>query len=428
MKRLLATLAVTTLAIPGAWAQEARVEQRQESREQRQENREERQENRQDAQQKRQENRIQDQQQAAGQDQRQDNRQERRETRQERAEQRLQNRSQYYSNETWNQLDPWIKRNNLTPMQRVAQAADAAVGATEKALNTASKIANPSSNQANARYGFTNPNGPGENGWFYDYYSYAPTYYNAPATGAATYGAATRYYDLNNDGVYESLNVFRDSDNNASYDAYDRYDFADVDSSRDTKDQSAEALVDSPEDSNRHTVSGKVFASKPVKVNGNQNLIVRLSEAEAKGNSKEARIVDLGPVELWKSHPLKVDDSLTATGPVERVGEKSILIAETVKIGDSKETVISRSAPKMEGQVVDVTTTEIKGKPHTLAVIESESKRQLVDLGPSSNLKVKVEPRAQIVVQGVPVQVRNHSIVQAETVTIDGQDLTIRRW
>ncbi len=40
------------------------------------------------------------------------------------------------------------------------------------------------------------------------------------------YGSATRYYDLNNDGVYESLNVFRDSDSNASYDTYDRYDFA----------------------------------------------------------------------------------------------------------------------------------------------------------------------------------------------------------
>lgn len=424
MKRLLAAIAATTLVIPLASAQETRVEQRQEGREQRQENREDRQENRQDAQKKREQDRTQDQRQ-------------RRDARQDRAEQRQQNRSQYYTDDTWKQLDPWVKRNNLTPMERVAQAAGAAVGAAEKALNTASNVADQVGNQANARYGYINPNGPGENGWFYDYYSYSPTYYNAPSTGSTVYGSATRYYDLDGDGVYESLNVFRDSDSNASYDTYDRYDFAEAEAAKsekdlkdpkDQKDQSAEALVDSPEDANRHTVAGKVFASKPAKVNGTPNMIVRLSEAETKGESKEVRLVDLGPVDQWKSHPLKVDDMLTATGPIERIGDKQILIAETVKVGESKETSITRSAPKMEGQVVDVTSTEIKGKPHTIAVVESESKRQLVDLGPSSNLKVKVEPKTQIEVEGVPVRVRNHSIVQAERVKIDGQDITIRRW
>ncbi len=318
-------------------------------------------------------------------------------------------------------------------MERIARAAGAAVGATEKALNTASNIADKTANQAEVRYGYMNPNGPGENGWFYDYYAYSPTYYNAPATGTTVYGSATRYYDLNNDGVYESLNVFRDSDSNASYDTYDRYDFADTQLpdtklTDDSKNQSAEELLDSPEDANRHTVTGKIYASKTAKVNGNENLIVRLSEVKTQGDSQEATIVDIGPAEHWKTHPLQVNDSLTATGPVERVGDKRILIAETIKVGDTKETPITRAAPKMEGQVVDVTTTEVKGKPHTLAVIESQSKRQLVDLGPSSNLKVKVEPQTQIVVQGVPVQVRNHSIVQAERVTIGGQDITIRRW
>lgn len=423
MRRILTALAITTLAstssaVPGAIAQETPAEQRQE-------NRENRQENRQEARQESQEKRDQDRDPNA----RQDVRQDRREARQDRAQQRLQNRSQYYNNDTWSQLDPWITRNSVTAMERITRAAGAAVGATEKALNTASNIADKADNRANVRYGYINPNGPGENGWFYDYYAYSPTYYNAPATGTTVYGSATRYYDLDNDGVYESLNVFRDSDSNASYDTYDRYDFADTKLPDNAKDQSAEELADSPEDANRHTVMGKVYASKTAKVNGNENLIVRLSEAEAKGESKaDATIVDIGPADHWKAHPLQVNDSLTATGPVERVGGKLILIAESVKIGEAKETSITRAAPKMEGQVVDVTTTEVKGKAHTLAVVESQSKRQLVDLGPSSNLKVKVEPQTQIVVQGVPVQVRNHSIVQAERVTIGGQDITIRRW
>lgn len=427
MRRILTAMAITTMvsassALPLVTAQETPAEQRQE-------NRENRQEARQESQEKREQNRDPN--------ARQDVRQDRREARQDRAQQRLQNRSQYYNNDTWSQLDPWITRNNVTAMERITRAAGAAVEATEKALNTASNtasnIADKADNQANARYGYMNPNGPGENGWFYDYYAYSPTYYNAPATGTTVYGSATRYYDLNNDGVYESLNVFRDSDSNASYDTYDRYDFADTKLPDDSKSQSAEELADSPEDANRHTVVGKVYASKTAKVNGNENLIIRLSEAEAKGAAKEeskveATIVDIGPADHWKAHPLQVNDSLTATGPVERVGGKLILIAETVKIGEAKETSITRAAPKMEGQVVDVTTTEVKGKAHTLAVVESQSKRQLVDLGPSSNLKVKVEPQTQIVVQGVPVQVRNHSIVQAERVTIGGQDITIRRW
>ena len=423
MKRVLAAIAISSISIPLAMAQETRVEQRQE-------NRETRQENRQDAQQNR------------AQNQRQEVREDRREARQARAEQRLDNRSQYYTNETWGQLDPWLQRNNVTPMGRVAQAAGAAVGAAEKAVNTATDIANRANNQANARYGFTNPNGPGENGWFYDYYSYSPTYYSAPANGSTVYGSATRYYDLNNDGQYESLNVFRDTDSNASYDAYDRYDFGDADKSDTAANPKADDLIDSPEDASRHTVSGKVYASKAAKVNGVQNLIVRLSEPKvddakgdaakrdaAKGDSAQASVVDIGPVSMWKDRPLQVDVALTATGPVERVGDKRILIAETVKIGDAKEVSIARGAPKIEGQVVDVTTTEIKGKSHTLAVVEAESKRQLVDLGPTDNLKVKVEPQTKIVVQGVPVRVRNHSIVQAERVSLNGQDaITIRRW
>ncbi len=422
MNRFFAVLAISSACtIPAASAQETPAQQRQENRETRQEARQE----------ARQEVRAQTQQNNA-QTPRQEVREDRRDARQQRAQQRLDNRTPYYTNDSWTKLDPWITRNNVTPAQRVARAAGAAVGATEKALNTATNIADRANVQANAqtnvRYGYANPNGPGQAGWFYDYYTYSPTYYNAPATGATVYGSATRYYDLNNDGVYDSLNVFRDSDSNASYDVYDRYDFADLDKAAEGKGQSAEELLDSPEDANRHTVTGKVYASKTAKVNGNENLIVRLSEAEAKGDSKEAHIIDIGPVATWKQHPLQVNDSITATGPVERVGDKLILIAETVKVGEAKETVISRSAPKMEGQVVDVTETEVKGKQHMLAVIETENSRQLVDLGPVDSLKVKLEPQTKIVVTGVPVQVRNHSIVQAERVSINGQDIAIRRW
>ncbi len=154
MKRLLFALALTGGLAPWTMAQETRPQQRQENRETRQEARQEgRQEARQDAQQDRNQSR-------------QEVRQDRREARQDRAQQRLGNRTQYYGNETWSQLDPWIQRNNLTPLERLGRAAGAATEATEKALNSANKIAAEVGANANAqtqaRYGFANPNGPGK--------------------------------------------------------------------------------------------------------------------------------------------------------------------------------------------------------------------------------------------------------------------------
>ncbi len=342
-------------------AQEANQTPRGERQEQRQEARQEAQAKRQDARQ----------------DARQDTRQDRRQERQARTQQRLDNRGQYYDNQALSDMDPWIQRNKVAPLDRLSNAAGAAVNAAEKALNTANNAGNALGGaNTNARYGYVNPNGPGEAGWFYDYYSYSPTYYNAPATGSTVYGSATRYYDLNNDGVYDSLNIFRDSDNNASYDVYDRYDFAIEEESK--QSQSAEELLDSPEDANRHTVTGKIYASKSAKVNGIESLIVRLSDTQDK---ESITIVDVGPLEDWKQRSYKSGDQLTATGPVERVGDKQILIAESVTLADKKEIQIVRGSPKLEGQVVDITKAKVKGAEHTLAVVKSESKRQLVDLG-----------------------------------------------
>ncbi|MCC6510045.1 MAG: hypothetical protein IT423_13140 [Pirellulaceae bacterium] len=368
-------------------------------------------------------------------------RQARREQRQQ-AVQRLNNRSSYYGTETWNQLDAWIARNDVSPLERVAQIAEAAVDATERAINSASKAADNATD--NATYGFMNTNGPGEEGWFYDYYSYRPTYYNAPATGTSVYGSATRYYDLDNDGVYESLNVFRDSDNNASYDVYDRYDFTEEDKAAlaAKADPNPVEMNDAPEDARRHSITGQIYASKIATVNGVENLIVRLSNVEAgdqTGNAQarnvvpsvspdETTIVDLGAMKNWKARDFKAGDRVTAIGPIERIGDRQILIADTVSLNEQKAISVARSAPRNRGMVVDVTQADVKGTSHTLAIVEFDSKRQLVDLGPAEKLKVKVEPKTEITVQGVPVRAGKHSVIQAERVAINGQDIAIQRW
>lgn len=360
---------------------------------------------------------------------------------------RLGERAQYFNQQTWTQLDPWITRNQVPPVQRAANVAGAAanaagnvagaaVNATERALNTGANVANNVAGNvaagtaaaagatavANARYGYTNPSvATTPQGWIYDYYTYSPTYYTAPASGATVYGNASRYYDLNNDGVYDSLSTFRDSDKNGSYDVYDRVDFAANDN-----DKNNDGVPDAPADANRHTVSGAVDATKTVKVNGMENLVVKLNTGNAAQDAMT--IVDLGPVERWPSQAVKEGDQLTATGPVEQIGDKQVLIAESASVGKQKTVTIVRTGPRIEGQVVDVTRAEVKGTEHTLAIIDSASGRQIVDLGPANNLKVKVEPQTKIAVQGVPVQFRDHSIVMADMVDLNGQQITIQRW
>lgn len=354
--------------------------------------------------------------------QRLENRAQRAEARQEARDsiqaQRLANRTPYYTQQTWTQLDPWITRNQVPPVSRVARAAGAAVNATEQAVNTANTIA-ANNAAARAAYGYNAPNAAAST-WFYDYYTYSPTYYTAPAPNTTVYGSAARYYDLNGDGVYDSLSTFRDSDNNGVYDVYDRYDFAEFDQAK-----QPEPLPGSFSDAHRHTISGKIEDTKVAKVNGSDNLVAQVADAKT---PDQKTIVDLGAAERWQGKPVQQGDMLTATGPVEQVGDKQVLIAETVSVGTQKDVQISRAAPMLEGQVVDVTQTEVKGAQHTLAIVDNGSQRQIVDLGPTNDLKVKVVPQVKVAVQGVPVQLRDRSVLMAERVVIDGQEVPIQRW
>jgi hypothetical protein len=344
----------------------------------------------------------------------------RQERRIERQEQRLDNRGLYYNSQSWTQLDPWITRNQVPAANRAVRAANAAATGAAVAANATANAA-----RANARFGYSTPAATGaQPGWFYDYYTYSPTYYSPPANGAKVYGSATRYHDLNGDGVYDSLSTFKDSDNNGAYDVYDRYDF--VEAQKDQA-QANDNFQDAPSDAGRHSVTGKIEATKVAKVNGSENLVVRIAAAGAADNS-DVTIVDLGSVDRWKSDAVREGDQLNATGPVEQIGEKLVLIAESASIGQAKAASISRSSPVLEGQVVDVTRAEVKGAEHTLAIVDNGSTRQIIDLGPSAGLKVQIEPKSKIAVRGVPVQVRDRNVIMAETVDINGQQITIQRW
>ena len=337
----------------------------------------------------------------------------------ERQEQRLNNRVQYYNQQAWTQLNPWLTRNQVPAASRAARVANAAANAAVNATAA-----------ANTRYGYLTPNAVGtQPAWIYDYYTYAPTYYSTPAANATLYGNAIRYHDTNGDGGYDSVATFRDSSNSGKFDVYDRYDFSEFDKNNEKEnDKNNDGFPDSPVDSKRHTVTGKIDATKAAKVNGVESLVVRVAASTANANNDNATLVDLGPATLWQSMSVKEGDLLTATGPLEQIGDKTVMIAESASVGRSKQVIITRLSPMHEGQVVDVTQTEVKGVQHTLAIIDSGSDRQIVDLGPSTALKVKIEPKTTLSVRGIPVQVRDHNIIMAEVVDLGGQKINIQRW
>ena len=316
----------------------------------------------------------------------------------ERQAQRLGNRSSYYSDNTWKQVAPWVSKYELRPVQRAANSA----------ANTV----------ANARFGYAPSNtANAQAGWFYDYFAMPYTNFTARAGTNNAYSSAQSFNDTNNDGVYDEFYTYRDSDSKGRYDEYDQYEFAES-----KKESGASKRHDGLYDANRHTVKGKIDASKSAKVNGTMNTIVRV-----KGDNDSMTIVDLGPTTALTAVKAEVGQDIVVSGPLMQIGEKEVLIAESVQIS-SKELVVARSAPKMTGVVLDTTSADVQKGSHSMVIVKTENGNQLIDLGNTDQLKVKIAPQTQIVVWGVPVQMRDHSVILADKIELNGQTYVIKRW
>lgn len=320
----------------------------------------------------------------------------------ERQAQRLGNRTNYYTDNTWKQVSPWASKYELRPVQRAANAA----------ANTTAVAA------ANARFGYTNQNtATTQNGWFYDYYATPYTTYAKRADNNDFYSSAYTFNDTDNDGAYDEFINYRDSDNKGRYDEYDEYSFSDV-----KRDAQKSERNDGLYDANRHTVSGKIEASKSAKVNGNVHTLVRV-----KSDREEPTIVDLGATSSLTKVKVEVGQDIVASGPLMQIGENEVLMAESVKIS-GEEVIVARSAPKTSGIVLDTMTAEVQKGTHSLAIIKSENGNQLIDLGKADQLRVKIDPQSEVVVWGVPVQMKDQRVILAEKIEVNGQTYEIKRW
>lgn len=325
---------------------------------------------------------------------------ERRADRNSRQAQRQANRADYYSNQAWQQVSPWIEKSG------VKGATAASVGANARGATNTSR-ANP--------YGFRD-NSAANAQWFYDYYRVAPTYYSR-ANGADAYGAAVRYFDADNDGVYDSYAQYRDSNKDGSYDEYDRLDF--VTGSKGDSDD-----FYGPAESKRYTVKGTVEATKKADVGDSQNLLAQVKQS---GDAEDA-IVDLGPTDNPALNDVKEGTKIAASGTIEHIGDKKLIVADTVAIGGQEEFAVRRFSTKpLTGQIVDVQKIEVHSVPHYLGVVETGEGKQLVDLGPAKTYKSEIKPSTKVVIQGIPVKTHDHTVILADEVDIDGQSYTVDR-
>lgn len=347
---------------------------------------------------------------------------ERRAERNARQLQRQTNRSDYYSPGTWQNLNPWIRENGVAPLARAANA----VGQT---VDAATRI-------GDGQFGYRDKSA--QNTWFYDYYTYTPTYYTQRSDDR--YAGAIRYFDADSDGVYDSRSYYRDSDEDGRYDEYDRYDFyndgnadakVQVEVSSDTaseprvdrdRNQNARDTYRGPEDARRHSVEGEIAFAKKAKVNGSDNLLVGINDEQ-----DSTLAIDLGPVDSLRGQHVEVGNSISAVGVYETIGEKQLLLADSFRIEGGQSIEVDRAAGlNLTGEIVDIKSTPIGSTEHYIAVVSIDGERQLVDFGPTTTYKVKLQPSTKVTLRGVPVRAQEHRVILAEQVQIGGETFNIQ--
>ncbi len=325
---------------------------------------------------------------------------------------RMENRLNYYTPQTWSQVNPWIQQYNIRPvrpLQRAADAVDRAADVADRAIDAGANVA------ARARFGFTDPNARlSSDVWFYDHYTYWPSYYIPRSDSTTHYGTAVRYYDDDGDGLYERFSHYRDSNQDGTFDVYDRYDFSSTDSKYEP--------YSTPNDATRQSISGEINAIKVVKVNDVDFIIVRVDQ-----QSEQSMVIDLGPKDRWNEIRPQVGADIQAFGHIETIGESRVLMADTATISQ-QEVRIERPLPSLEGTVRDVTKIRVGEVENTLVVIETREGNQVVDLGPAISFKGTINPNERIIVHGVPVRMNEHRVVMANRVNVGGQTHTIVRW
>lgn len=355
----------------------------------------------------------------------------------------------YYEDDAWYDVSEWLDGNDYNPTDETIGEWD------DETYNWDTSDRDVDDDVYSFGYDESDPT----DNWYYDYYgtNYYTDYYSVDDNGI--YSNSFNYYDYDNDGSYDAYSSFRDTNGDGVYDDYNYIRFSSSDSSssestsastsqtgnanraqaNETAQQQA-SKQQQQSDSKKHQIEGQVQKTKKLQVRkGPERLIAQVSADQGKtyvvdlgradqfhqqGQSNDQQSQDSGETKLQ----VKEGDRISASGPMMKVGDKHVLVAQTAKIGNHEEQEINRSSRSLKGEVSKLKTAEIRGQECQLAILKTDSgKEALVDLGPKDELNTEIAEGDQIQVSGIPVKVKDRSLILAKSVTKDGEKTKIDR-
>ncbi|SMP67252.1 hypothetical protein SAMN06265222_110126 [Neorhodopirellula lusitana] len=219
------------------------------------------------------------------------------------------------------------------------------------------------------------------------------------------YETYSRYHDTDGDYLNDSYATYQDDDGDGMYDSYK---FSELGGHSKHAVHNSEVAQSTREGlvGKAHTVSGKITESKHVRRLGGLALVLKVDT-----NDQKSMWVDMGTNSAFQ---LFKGDQLTATGPINKVGDKNILVATSIE-NDGNKVPVTRTGRQYSGTIKSTKTANVRGEDRTVAKLETEDGKTLtVDMGTPEKAK-QFKKGDQVDVTGVPVKVGDRVILIADS-------------
>ncbi|NNE01201.1 MAG: hypothetical protein HKN47_28130, partial [Pirellulaceae bacterium] len=218
------------------------------------------------------------------------------------------------------------------------------------------------------------------------------------------YESYSRYHDLDGDRLHDSYATYRDTNRDGQYDDYKLNQTVAGTPNAVHRSKVAQSTKEGLS-GKREQISGKIVDTKYVKRLGQPSYLLHVQSQDGK-----KMWVDMGSNSTYQ---LFKDDSVTAHGPIVKMGDKRVLLATMVDI-DGKQRAVPRTGRRFSGTVKSTRTAKVSGQEHLVAKLETESGKMLtVDMGDVADNKT-VKKGDNVEITGVPVKVGDRVVLIAD--------------
>lgn len=346
-------------------------------------------------------------------------------TAQEQQDQQWMENSPYYEPDAWYDITEWFDGNDYNPV-------DESQGEDEEDWYE--------STDDYTDWGYDDQYDNDD--WFYDYYDDGySTYYGSGLYGNnAIYPHSWRYFDYDQDGFYDAYEICEDTDNDGIYDRYDYHPLGTLGTTygkRANDDQTSRSkgkrnngkqqgtagnrTRQQHQSSQSRRVSGTIANTKEVKVRDNERRVVKIKQSNGR-----FVLADLGPSKSLQDVELKNGMQVTVSGPMTKVGERRILLAQKFDVGNGMQQV-HRQGARLEGTVSGVRSFDMHGHKRELAILDTGSDRWLLDLGREKAMPVDLTRGEHLAVHGIPFKKDDQQLLLVQSFDLDGKQHKIDR-